>query len=282
MNILFICTGNTCRSPMAEGYLKAKAIKNTTVFSRGLAVDGSKVTENSMKAMAQIGIDIADHISSQITFDDIVKADKIICLGVSHKNALLNIGVSEEKLFVLGDGINDPYGCDLQVYCDCRDQITKEIDELIKIDFFSEISVIPAEESHFEEIARLEEICFSSPWSKDALLESFNMGTKFFVAQKDNRVLGYLGIKPVLDEGYITNVAVFPEFRGQGLGKALVKKVLEYAEENNFSFVTLEVRKSNERAISLYTSFGFKLEGERKNFYSNPTENGLIMTKRFE
>ena len=81
------------------------------------------------------------------------------------------------------------------------------------------------------------------------------------------------------DEGYILNVAVLPRYCGQGIGKALVNTVLDYAENNNLAFVTLEVRVSNAPAISLYTSLGFEKVGERKNYYSNPTENALLLTK---
>ena len=76
MNILFVCTGNTCRSPMAEGYLRSKKLGGVTVLSRGLACDGSPVSLNSKTAMAEVGIDISGHISRQITDRDIKNADK--------------------------------------------------------------------------------------------------------------------------------------------------------------------------------------------------------------
>ena len=281
MNILFVCTGNTCRSPMAEGYLKSKGIEGVTVSSRGLAADGSPVSLNSKTAMDEAGIDIGSHISKQITADDINKADKIICLSPSHKAVLLSAGVPENKLYILGDGISDPFGGSIEVYRRCRDEIFAAIDILIKDGFFGNISVIPIEQRHIKEIARLEEICFSEPWSEEGILEAYRLGTKFFAAEADKKLIGYIGIKAVIDEGYITNIAVFPEFRRRGVAKALLNMVFEFAKEKGLSFVSLEVRPSNTEAVSLYEKTGFREEGRRKNFYRLPLEDALIMTKRF-
>lgn len=281
MNILFVCTGNTCRSPMAEGYLKSKGIEGVTVLSRGLAADGSPVSLNSKTAMDEAGIDIGSHISKQITADDINKADKIICLSPSHKAVLLSAGVPENKLYILGDGISDPFGGSIETYRRCRDEIFAAIDILIKDGFFGNISVIPIEQRHIKEIARLEEICFSEPWSEEGILEAYRLGTKFFAAEADKKLIGYIGIKAVIDEGYITNIAVFPRFRRRGVAKALLNKVFEFAKEKGLSFVSLEVRPSNTEAVSLYEKTGFREEGRRKNFYRLPLEDALIMTKRF-
>ena len=85
----------------------------------------------------------------------------------------------------------------------------------------------------------------------------------------------------MLDEGYITNVAVFPQYRKQGVATALIKRVFELAQEKKLAFVSLEVRVSNSAAIALYEKAGFKEEGRRKSFYRDPREDALIMTKRF-
>lgn len=281
MNILFVCTGNTCRSPMAEGYLKSKKIDGVTVSSRGLAADGSPVSLNSKTAMDEVGIDISGHISKQITADDINKADKIICLSTSHKSVLLSAGVPENKLYILGDGISDPFGGSIDVYRRCRDEIIAAVDKLINEGFFGNISVVPIDLKHIKDIARLEELCFSEPWSEEGILEAYRLGTRFFVAEADKKLIGYIGIKAVIDEGYITNIAVFPEFRRKGVAKALLNKVFAFAKEKVLSFVSLEVRPSNTAAVSLYEKAGFKEEGRRKDFYRLPREDALIMTKRF-
>ena len=281
MNILFVCTGNTCRSPMAEGYLRSKKLGGVTVLSRGLACDGSPVSLNSKTAMAEVGIDISGHISRQITDRDIKDADKIICLSPSHRAVLLSAGVPQEKLYILGKGISDPFGGDITVYRRCRDEIFAAIDELQKDGFFVNICIVPLEERHIKDIAKLEALCFSEPWSEEGILEAYRLGTKFFVAESDKNLMGYIGIKAVIDEGYITNVAVYPKYRGIGVATALINKVFDFAKEKGLSFVSLEVRASNTQAVSLYEKTGFKEEGRRKDFYRLPREDALIMTKRF-
>ena len=281
MNILFVCTGNTCRSPMAEGYLRSKGIDGVTVLSRGLASDGSPVSLNSKTAMAEVGIDISGHISRQITDRDIKNADKIICLSPSHRAVLLSAGAPQEKLYILGKGISDPFGGDITVYRRCRDEIFAAIDELQKDGFFGNICIVPLELRLVKDIASLEALCFSEPWSEEGILEAYRLGTKFFIAENSKQLMGYIGIKAVIDEGYITNVAVYPQYRGIGVATALINKVFDFAKEKGLSFVSLEVRASNTVAVSLYEKTGFKEEGRRKDFYRLPREDALIMTKRF-
>ncbi|MDQ5983179.1 MAG: [Ribosomal protein S18]-alanine N-acetyltransferase [Eubacteriales bacterium SKADARSKE-1] len=142
--------------------------------------------------------------------------------------------------------------------------------------------IVKMEKEHIDKLADLEKICFNDPWSEDSLsFELTNKNAYFIVAMQNNNVLGYAGMHCVLDEGYIANVAVFPSFRKKGIGKELLRNILNYAEKNNFAFVTLEVRRSNFNAIKLYKNFGFEQMGIRKNFYKNPNEDAIIMTKRF-
>lgn len=281
MNILFVCTGNTCRSPMAEGYLKSLNLENVTARSKGLSAGGESVSENSVLAMKEIGIDLSGLCSESLSLYDTAWADKIICMSESHKTVLC-LYADAKKVSVLGDGVPDPFGQDLDAYKKCRQYITDAIDKLVKNGFFSEMQVKATQREHINAIAELEKICFSTPWSVDALLDAYKNGTKFFVAVENKKVLGYVGISCILDEGYITNIAVFPEFRQKGVGTALLNRVFSLASDIGLSFVSLEVRVSNQNAISLYEKLGFKTEGKRKNFYDNPKEDALIMTKRFE
>lgn len=128
--IIFVCTGNTCRSPMAEGYLKSKKIKGLEIISRGLAADGSKVSPNSVAAMKELGIDISHHTSKQLTFEDINESSVFICMSSSHADVLEGIGLDKMSIHILG--ISDPYGADLETYKACRDEIIAGIDEFIE------------------------------------------------------------------------------------------------------------------------------------------------------
>ena len=265
---------------MAEAYLDSKNIDNLYVRSKGISADGSPVSENSVKAMADIGIDISGLVSEQLNTTDLIWADKVIGLSLSHKT-VLKMYVAEEKITVLAGGISDPFGGDSEIYSKCRDEIVTAIDRLIDDGFFNEISVMAMAREHISQVAEIEKICFSEPWSEETVLESFKAGTKFFVATLGNLVVGYVGISCIIDEGYITNIAVLPEYRNRGIATALLNRLFSLACDSELSFISLEVRESNITAISLYEKFGFKNEGMRKNFYSNPKENALIMTKRF-
>ena len=97
----------------------------------------------------------------------------------------------------------------------------------------------------------------------------------FVVATVDEKVVGYMGLQVFCGEGYVTNVAVLPEYRRQGIAKMLIEKQLQ----NDMSFITLEVRESNLPAIKLYEFCGFENVGIRPKFYTDPTENAIIMTK---
>ena len=137
---------------------------------------------------------------------------------------------------------------------------------------------------HLEKLAELEKICFSSQaWSYKSLEDELtNPTAHFFVAEVDEEVAGYIGMYVVCENCYVTNVAVFPQYRRQGVARALIKMAMLTADAMETDFISLEVRPSNEAALSLYRSFGFEQNGLRKNYYKNPTEDALIMTKFFK
>ena len=95
------------------------------------------------------------------------------------------------------------------------------------------------------------------------------------------RVAGYAGLQVILDEGYITNVAVRPDCRRQGVAGQILQVFLDFAQAQGLAFLTLEVRASNQAAILLYGSRGFRGMGRRKNYYEHPREDAIIMTKEF-
>ena len=136
--------------------------------------------------------------------------------------------------------------------------------------------------AHLDAVAAIEKDCFSHPWSRQSLeSELENKTSRFLVAAEDGRVIGYIGMSAVIDEGYLFNVAVDRQYRKKGVGSALVRELVTFCQKRNYAFLTLEVRESNAPAISLYSRFGFVRVGERKNYYSKPVENALLMTKYF-
>lgn len=141
-------------------------------------------------------------------------------------------------------------------------------------------TIVPMKEEHIPVIARLEQLCFSEPWTEQGLIAELSSKTAHFYAAltSQGEVIGYAGAHLVLDEGYIANIAVFPQYRGQGIAQALIKTLQGLGDTQPLSFLTLEVRESNLPAIGLYKKMGFEAVGLRKNFYSQPTENALIMT----
>lgn len=146
------------------------------------------------------------------------------------------------------------------------------------------MKIVRMEKRHIPALVRLEAVCFSTPWTEAGLAAELSKDTAvFFVAEREEtgEVLGYAGMEFVCGEGYLDNVAVFPNARRQGAGRALVGALLTYAKAHGGSFVTLEVRPSNAAAIALYESLGFAAAGRRRHFYRDPMEDALLLTRRF-
>ena len=147
------------------------------------------------------------------------------------------------------------------------------------------ICIVPMNADHLDQIERLERICFSRPWNRRMLAEELeNQCAAFLVAEdsESGEVLGYAGLLVVADEGYITNVAVFPEYRRCGIAAKILEVYLNFAKANGLAFLTLEVRPTNTAAIALYQRYGFEEVGRRKNYYDLPKEDALILTRYFD
>ena len=136
----------------------------------------------------------------------------------------------------------------------------------------AELSDIPAvaalERAEFPDGA--DEAMLARLWETD--------GGVILIAEEGGDLLGYVWARFVLDEGDIGNVAVAPDSRRRGIGAALLKALFAESERRGAAVLQLEVRESNAPAIALYTGAGFAPVGKRKNFYSNPTENAVLMT----
>ena len=142
--------------------------------------------------------------------------------------------------------------------------------------------LVPMDRSHLAGVAELERMCFSAPWNEAMLEEElYNDTASFIVAEgEDGQVLGYAGLHVILDEGYIDNVAVRPTCRRQGIADRLLDVFCRFGQAN-LAFLTLEVRPSNTAAVALYEKHGFREAGRRKDYYENPREDALLLTREF-
>ncbi len=134
---------------------------------------------------------------------------------------------------------------------------------------------------HIDGVMVVENLSFKIPWSRQAFVDEITTNDMaiYFVALCNEQVIGYGGMWKIFDEGHITNIAVHPEFRRCGAASGIMEKMLETSEEKGVKSLTLEVRKSNIAAQSLYCKYGFNPEGIRKGYYSDTGEDALIMWK---
>lgn len=147
-----------------------------------------------------------------------------------------------------------------------------------------QVKIVPMAAEHLDRLEQLERMCFSRPWSKKMLAEELdNQCAAFLVAvePETEKAVGYAGLLVVADEGYVTNVAVDPSCRRQGVAAQLLQVFDNFAKGNHLAFLTLEVRPSNAAAIALYEGFGFREVGRRRNYYDLPKEDALILTKYY-
>lgn len=138
--------------------------------------------------------------------------------------------------------------------------------------------------AHLEGCAALEKLCFPEPWSAHSLELLCNDGigvgflcTGSLPSSQEPGVVAYGGMMVAVDEGQITNIAVHPDCRGQGYGRAILTSLIRYATSAHLHSISLEVRPSNRAALALYHRAGFAEVGRRKHFYTKPTEDALIL-----
>jgi ribosomal-protein-alanine N-acetyltransferase len=142
--------------------------------------------------------------------------------------------------------------------------------------------IVPMQIEDLEAVLEIEEASFPTPWSRNSFLYELteNQRAIYLVAKNEfNKVIGYIGMWIVFDEGHITNVAAHPLYRRQGVGKALLNELIAVARKNGVQYLTLEVRRSNLSAQDLYLKIGFVHMGVRRKYYLDNREDALIMWK---
>ena len=142
------------------------------------------------------------------------------------------------------------------------------------------IRIVDTRPEHLDDILLMEQQCYSVPWTRDQLAAQMSDSMYIFLAAEDEsgRAVGYVGLMYVLDEGYISNVAVSPSRRREGIADMLLTELYARAKAKKLSFLTLEVRESNAPAQSLYKKHGYTEVGMRKGYYSLPKEDAVLMT----
>ena len=142
--------------------------------------------------------------------------------------------------------------------------------------------VEPMHPEDLDEVLAIERASFSMPWSRGAFLYEIqqNRVARCRVMREGNTIVGYLCVWEIADEIHVTNVAVHPTRRRQGIARALLGGLLAEAQARDLRLVVLEVRPSNREAISLYESFGFRVTGRRRGYYYDTGEDALVMEAR--
>lgn len=138
-----------------------------------------------------------------------------------------------------------------------------------------ELCFRPLTEEDLDEVYEIEIASFSDPWQRDFF--AMDALHETFVVQEDRHIIGYICTMQVLDECTITNLAVKPDFRRQGIAKFIFDEFFKTMKNRDIRFYYLEVRASNKAAISLYQKLGFQQVGIRKEYYNNPVEDAVVM-----
>ena len=143
--------------------------------------------------------------------------------------------------------------------------------------------IVKMNESHVRQIAELEKLCFSDPWSENSVASELdNPLSLWLVALDEDAVVGYIGSQTCCDESDMMNIAVHPNHRRKGIAEALVMALVEELKAAGSRCLTLEVRASNEPAKALCEKLGFSQVGRRPNYYRTPREDALILRKEWE
>lgn len=274
-DFLFVCTGNTCRSPMAQAVFNtlSKTKAESAGISAGIPQNAAK---NACIAVKAYGASLDNHLSSQLTVEDLTEYKSIITMTSSQRDMLRSY-VNEDKIISLADfageegEVSDPYGGDLELY----EKTLQQIYEYIVKGILKRAECVYASEEDTKDITQMESDYFTDNWSENSVLTHIK-NQKGIALKFGETLLGYCIFMTAADEGEILRIAVDKKLRGAGLGKKLLSAVLCEMKEVGINEVFLEVRSGNKSAIALYKSSGFEEIGIRKGYYRDNGEDAVL------
>ncbi len=305
--IIFVCTGNTCRSPMALAIAKREAGRRRLDIALGSAGTGTRpgdrATDEAVAVLREIDIDLSNHSAQPVSAAMNDGETLFVAMTNQHASWLKYVLlIPGDRVLMLGDGVPDPFGQPLEVYRSARDVIQKEISKLFDrimpdipklseddaqrsddLSFF----IRPVDDKDADDISLIEHRCFTDPWSRTLFIEEIdNPDAVFLVAvgQSTNGakppIYGYGLILVAADVAQMPKICVAETVRRRNIATAIIDELSKAAIEKGAAELTLEVRVSNAPAVTLYEKLGFVSMGVRPRFYTNPSEDALIMTKQ--
>lgn len=290
--VCFVCTGNTCRSPMAAAILNHYGHGRYKAISAGTAaLNGDKIAQNAVLALKKAGIentpdnDYIHHTAQLMKRELAERCDKIVAISSRHMIQLVSAFPQyAKKIFVLPHDIPDPYLGELSAYERCLDRMLADILEMFDCTPKIGYNVRRGLHTDIERILEIDREAFSDPWSRETLESCFSDNTDIWVLEHDQSgVCGFAVLDRTLgNEAELHKIAIDTASQGKGLSKSLMKKLINEAAKRGVKRLMLEVRESNIAAISLYEKFGFVKVGTRPAYYRKPTENAVLMDLNIE